>query len=134
MLVRGLAPVPGVTVREFDGEAVGLLDVWEGHPAVVIVDTVRSGAAAGTLHRFDASVVPVPTTFRHSSSHTIGVAEAIELARGLDRLPLRVLVFGVEGTAFDASTTLSPAVADALELLRAEVASAAAALVTPPPT
>ncbi len=124
-----------MTVREFDGEAIGLLDLWEGCPAVVIVDAVRSGATGGTLHRFDASTVPVPATFRHSSSHTIGVAEAIELARGLGRLPAQVLLFGIEGAAFDASATVSPEVASALPALRSEVASAAAALVPPaPPT
>ena len=123
-----------MTVREFDGEAIGLLDMWEGFPAVVIVDAIRSGARSGTLHRFDASTRPVPATFQHSSSHTIGVAEAIELARQLGRLPPRVLLFGVEGTAFDASATLSPEVANALPALRAEVASAASALIPRPPT
>ncbi len=129
-----MTPLPGVRIREFDGEAIGLLDVWDGCSAVVIVDAVRSGVAGGTLHRFDASDAPVPATFRHSSSHTIGVADAIELARGLGRLPSRVLVFGIEGAEFDASTTLSDGVERALAALRSEVASAAAALATAPPT
>ena len=123
-----------MTVREFDGEAIGLLEMWEGCPAVVIVDAVRSGAQGGTLHRFDASTQPVPATFQHSSSHTIGVAEAIELARQLGRLPPRVLLFGVEGAAFDASAHLSPQVARALDGLRSEVANAVSALVPRPPT
>jgi hydrogenase maturation protease len=129
-----LTPPPGVRIREFDGEAIGLLDVWEACAAVVIVDAVRSGAAGGTVHRFDASDAAVPATFRHSSSHTIGVADAIELARGLGRLPSRVLVFGIEGAEFDASTTLSEVVERALAGLRSEVANAAATLATAPPT
>ena len=133
-LVRSLAPAPGVSVREFAGDAVGLLDVWEGIDAVVIVDAVRSGAAAGTLHRFDASATAVPATFAHSSSHTIGVAEAIELARRLHRLPKRVVLFGIEGTRYDAGAPLSPDVAAALPALRAEVTSAAGALASALPT
>lgn len=123
-----------MTAREFDGEAIGLLDLWEGHDAVVIVDAVRSGATAGTLHRFDASTTSVPASFRHSSSHTVSVADAVELARGLGRLPRRVLVLGVEGTAFDASASLSDGVAAALGGLRAAVASAAADLASAPQT
>jgi len=122
-----------VTVREFDGEAIGLLELWEDADNVVIVDAVRSGAAAGTVHRFDASAAPVPAAFSHSSSHTIGVGDAIELARGLGRLPRRVLIFGVEGVRFDAGATLSPEVAGVLDDLRGQVASAAAALADAPP-
>ncbi len=133
-LVRSLAPAPSVTVRAFDGDAVGLLDAWDGFDAVVIVDAVRSGAAAGTLQRFDASADAVPATFRHSSSHAIGVGEAIELARRLDRLPTRVMLFGIEGTRYDAGAPLTPDVAAALPMLRSEVASAAAALASAPPT
>lgn len=131
-VVRGLPAAPGVTIREFDGEAIGLLDVWEGFAAAVIVDAVRSGAAGGTLHRFDATAAAVPAAFRHSSSHTIGVAEAIELARGLHRLPDRVLLFGVEGERYDAGAPLSAGVAEALDRLRGEVAGAAMELATPP--
>ncbi len=122
-----------MVVREFDGEAIGLLELWGDADNVVIVDAVRSGAAAGTVHRFDASAEPVPAAFSHSSSHTIGVGDAIELARGLGRLPRRVLIFGVEGVRFDAGAPLSPEVAGVLDGLRGEVASAAATLAAAPP-
>ena len=116
--MRAVEPAPGVTVREFDGEAIGLLDVWGDADNVVLVDAVRSGAVAGTVHRFDASAEPVPAAFSHSSSHTIGVGDAIELARGLGRLPRRVLIFGVEGVRFDAGAALSPEVAGVLDDVR----------------
>jgi hydrogenase maturation protease len=42
-----------------------------------------------------------------SSTHAVGVGEAIELARTLHRLPRRVILFGVEGHSFAAGSGLS---------------------------
>jgi hydrogenase maturation protease len=79
---------------------------------------VRSGAEPGTVHRVDVSDGPLPARLRSSSStHAVGVGEAIELARALDRLPPRVLVFGVEGARFEAGTKLSAAVDAAIDPL-----------------
>ena len=36
--------------------------------------------------------------------------EAVELARELDRLPRRLVVYGIEGESFEAGEGLSPAV------------------------
>ncbi len=132
-IARALTPAPGVTVQVFDGEAIGLLELWDDADNVVIVDAVRSGAPGGTVHRFDASAEAVPAAFRHSSSHTIGVGDAIELARSLGRLPRRVLIFGVEGVRFDAGAGLSPEVASVLDDVLGEVTRAAAALAASPP-
>lgn len=106
-----------VTVHLHEGEAVGLLELWDGADAAVLVDTVRSGAPPGTIHRLDASQVPLPSPVRRSSSHTIGIAEAIELARALGTLPTGILLYGVEGRQFEAGTELSDEVAAALDPL-----------------
>ena len=124
-----LSEEPGIAVQAHDGEALDLLERWRGAGAIVLVDAVRSGAAAGTIHRIDASAEPVPQTLRRASSHTIGIAEAIELARTLGELPERVIVYGVEGARFDAGAGLSAAVAGALESLTEAVISEARSLV-----
>jgi hydrogenase maturation protease len=112
---------PSVTVRLHEGEAVGLLELWDGADAAVLVDTVRSGAPPGTIHRLDASHGPLPSPIRRSSSHTIGIAEAIELSRALGTLPPGILVYGVEGRQFEAGTGLSDEVGEALDRLVREL-------------
>jgi hydrogenase maturation protease len=115
--VRRLAE-RGVEVREEQGEAIRLLDTWEGRDAVVLVDTMRSGAPPGTLRRLDASAQPLPAQLRGSSStHMVALAEAIELARTLGRLPRRVVVHAVEGAQFAAGAGLSAPVAEAVPAL-----------------
>ncbi|MFI5005621.1 MAG: hydrogenase maturation protease [Solirubrobacterales bacterium] len=98
----------GIEVRELEGEALALLDIWEGADAAVIVDAVSSGAPPGTIHRMEAEAEPLPSTLRGSTStHALGLREAIELARALHRLPAHVVIYGVEGRDFEAGTELS---------------------------
>jgi hydrogenase maturation protease len=104
-----------------------LLDLWEGHDHVVVVDAVVTGDAAGTLHRFDvgAEAPPLPAGVRaqvaQAGTHAIGLGTAVELGRALHRLPARVVVLGVEAGCLDIGTALSPPVADALEAAAALV-------------
>ena len=101
---------------EQEGEALGLLEQWEGAAAAVLVDAIHSGAPAGTIHRVDASAEPIPASLASSSStHAVGVGEAVELARALGRLPRQTVVYGVEGGSFEVGDELTPAVAAAVE-------------------
>jgi hydrogenase maturation protease len=106
--VRARAEAAEIAVYEHEGEALALLDIWEGADAVVLVDAIRSGATPGAIHRIDATSAAIPARLRGSSStHAVGVGEAIELARALRRLPKRVVLFGVEGHRFEAGSGLS---------------------------
>ena len=104
----------GVACEE---EPSRLIEAWEGADAAVLIDTVVSGAPAGTLHRFDASEEPIHARALRSSTHAIGLAETIELARALGKLPPRVVVYGIEGESFDAGAPLSPDVEAAVKRL-----------------
>ncbi len=107
------AALPELDVRECEGEPIALLDAWSGADAVWIVDAVSSGRPTGSVHRIDVGVDPLPAELFRPSTHAFGVAEAIELARALDQLPARLVVFGVEGAAFGAGEALSSAVEEA---------------------
>jgi hydrogenase maturation protease len=113
--------VPGVEVLEREGEPVALMDAWEGEEAVVIVDAVSSHGPPGRLHRLDVADGPLPAELFAASTHHLGLAEAVELARALGRLPAALVVIGVEGAVFDAGDGLSPAVEAAVEPAAAAV-------------
>jgi hydrogenase maturation protease len=110
-----------VEVVSCEQEPSRLLDAWAGADVALVVDAVSSGAEPGTVHRFDAAGQAVPSKVFRGSTHAFGVAEVIELARALERLPERVLVYGVEGSEFAAGEGLSPAVAAAVDPLAAEL-------------
>jgi hydrogenase maturation protease len=99
-----------VRVLEASGEGTTLMEMWKGFGSVVLVDAVHSGSEPGTIHELDAHGRSIPTGFFHYSTHAFSVAEAIELARALDQLPPRLLIYGIEGEQFEAGAGLSPAV------------------------
>jgi hydrogenase maturation protease len=115
--LHGLEASGGIRVRAHEGEGLALLDLWEDADAVVLVDTVRSGAPAGTIHRLDVALEPVPAGSHHSTSHAIGPAEAIELGRALGALPARFVVYGVEAARFTVGAELSDEVALVIDQL-----------------
>jgi len=101
---------------ELEGDTSALVDLLAGAPSAIVIDAVRSGASPGTVHRFEVGRAPLPTTLRSSSSsHLVSVADAIELARALDRLPETVTVVGIEGQCFDLGAAISPRVAAAID-------------------
>ncbi len=102
-----------------DGEPTRLLDAWSGRDRAIVVDAVTSDSAVGTIHRIDVATDPIPAPPPAASSHGAGLAEAVELARALDALPGRLVVFGIEADNVSFGEGLSPAVEAAVDdLLR----------------
>lgn len=112
----------GIAAQEFTGDPLALIDAWNGAGEAVLIDTVVSGAAPGTITVWDASKTPLPPEQFCCSTHAFGIAEAVEIARALGRLPPRLLIYGIEGIRFDVGGELSPEVAAAAERLAGEIA------------
>jgi hydrogenase maturation protease len=128
--VARLLRVPaGVQVLELDGEATAILTALQGSESAWLIDAAQSGAPAGTIHRIDCCVTGAVIPCSTVSSHGFGVAEAIALARALDTLPPRCIVYAIEAAGFSHGAPLSPAVAHAAH----EVAERILAELTPPP-
>lgn len=111
----------GVKVLCCEGEPVSLLAAWEGHDRAVVVDATQSGAEAGTIRRIAAHEGPLPPALGTSSTHLLGLADAVELARALGRLPATTIVYGIEGVTFASGAGLSDPVAAAAERVAAAV-------------
>ncbi len=106
---------PGIEVIEHLGDGLSLIPAWHGWESVIIVDAAKSGAAPGTIHRFDALSAPLQTQLSNTTSHAFGLAEAIELAQQLDQLPESLVIYGIEGKSFDLGTKLSAEVEQSAE-------------------
>jgi hydrogenase maturation protease len=105
------ATMPGeFVVAELDGEAAAVLALLDGAVAAFMIDACASGTPPGTVHRFDVAAAPLPHEAFALSTHGIGVAEAVELARALGQLPPRCIVYAIEGHSFGLGEGLSAAV------------------------
>ena len=111
----------GVEVVIHSGEGASLMELWRGAGKTVIIDAMKSGAALGKVRRFDAAdEILTGGTFRYSS-HLFSLAEAVEMARQLKRLPEQLIVYGIEGREFSFGAALSLKVKAALAGVAAKV-------------
>jgi hydrogenase maturation protease len=103
--------VPGdVEVREHIGDGATVFEWLEEADSAWLIDGAVSGAEPGTVHRFDAHDGPLPQHSFALSTHGLGPAEAIELARAMRCLPRRCVVYAIEGASFENSHAASDAV------------------------
>ena len=112
-------------------DPLDLLNHFDGADLAVVVDATRRGLSPGTVSIIDleepgdalassnAAVRPTARDGSHgqghgpSSTHGLGLAGVLRLARALERSPRRTLIVGVEGEEYGAGSELSPTVAAA---------------------
>jgi hydrogenase maturation protease len=111
------------TLVESDGEAAALIALWDRQRLAILVDAIQADPPhPGRVHRL---VVPRPAAerARAASSHGSDLGDAVELARELDRLPGRMVVFGIEAADVTFGVGLTPAVATAAFRVADEIAA-----------
>lgn len=109
-------PPAGVELLTSRGDMLALLDQMDGAELVVLVDAVVSGAAAGSILRIDATDSAVKQQLsQFTSTHAFNLAEGIELARSLGRMPGRLIVYGIEGVEFGMGRPPGARVHDAID-------------------
>jgi hydrogenase maturation protease len=92
------------------------LDALRCSSDVIVIDAMRSGDEVGSVRRIDLDVESLPESFAARSTHSLGLTTTIELARALNRALGHVVVYGIEGRAFDLGSMISPEVERAVRL------------------
>lgn len=105
----------GLNACEHTGDGLNLIQLWEPTSEVVLVDAIFGQGNPGQVRVWDAIAAPLDTDLFRFSSHSLGVAEAIEMSRLLGRLPKQLLIYGIEGRQFEIGTTPSAAVLQTVE-------------------
>ena len=112
---RLIGRVPSaVRTLQRGGDVLALIEDWDGIPSVIVIDAMAPISEPGRVHRFDLIDSPLPIGFAPNSSHAFGVAETVELARSLGRLPQYLVAYLVEGEQFGTGAPLSLAIAGAV--------------------
>ncbi|MFF3763949.1 hydrogenase maturation protease [Streptomyces sp. NPDC001922] len=115
---------PRTRLSVCDGDPARLIGLWEGTGRTVVIDAVFTGPAGtpGRIRRLepDGDTWPAGAPSVHST-HGLGLVEAVELARGLGRMPPCLVVYAVEGVDSSLGEGLSEPVAAAVESLAEKV-------------
>ena len=125
------AALTGVDVVEHE-DPTDLVLAWAEHPWAIVADAVVSGAPAGTVLVAEladgGATCPDAARLGLGGTHAFGLAEAVELARAIGRLPERVTLVGVEAAdvtpGAGVSAAVRAAVPEAVERVRRLVAAA----------
>lgn len=104
-----------VSVLERSGEGSALMDSWAGAECVILIDAIQSSHPIGSIHRFDAGKEPLPEDAVRCSTHSFGVTQCIELARAMNKLPARLIFYGIVGKNFEMGAELSPEVEKSIQ-------------------
>lgn len=107
--------ISGITILENTRDAMDLLEQWKGYRTAVLFDAVSSGKDPGTVHRFEIPPQEVPRSTFLCSTHAWNLADTIELARSLQQVPEKIVIFGIEGKIFEMGRELSREVQSAAE-------------------
>jgi hydrogenase maturation protease len=103
----------GINAAMCSGESSALLELWRAADRVILIDAVQTGAPLGTIHVWNAQEM---RTRKKSgrSTHALGLAQAIDLARTLDLLPRELTIFGIEARSFAPGARSSPEAEEAM--------------------
>ena len=111
-----LVPSDVIVIEDF-GEGTSLMNNWENANKVIIIDAVNAEYEPGKIIRLCANHGPIPGKFFNYSTHAFGVAEAIELTRSIDELPMELILFGIQGMEFGSGIGLSIKVKKSMDRL-----------------
>jgi len=126
LVAARLGMLPGARIMSCNSDGFTLIEEWSGADIVVLIDAATTVSAPGRIHRIDLSSDELPCELGIASTHAFGIAEAVALARALDRLPRRLVIYAVEGVCFDYGADMTPEVAAAVDEVAGLVAAEAA--------
>ena len=103
-------------VQCVDGGTAGfeLLPLIEDAQTLIIIDALKDGRQPGTVILVEDEAVPRLMLTR-TSPHQIGICEVLATAQLTDKVPQRLLLFGIEPKNLEVAVGLSPEVSEGLE-------------------
>ncbi len=111
-----------VTVVMGVSDGTSLMEIWSNYETAIIVDSVVSGEKPGSIFRYDGLGEKIPEDyFRGYSTHAFSIVETIELARALEELPDKLVIYGIESVNFEPGDKLSLEVSRAVDNVTDEI-------------
>ncbi|MET7298808.1 hydrogenase maturation protease [Embleya sp. NPDC005575] len=120
----GIQPLPeGTTLAVCDGDPARMITLWSGVDLALVVDAARScPPCPGRVRRMEWNGEQLSHVGGSTSTHGLGLGDAVELSRVLARLPRHLVVYAVEAADTGLGTGLSAPVAAAVEPLAERIA------------
>ncbi|WP_406289462.1 hydrogenase maturation protease [Embleya sp. NBC_00896] len=120
----GMRPPPdGMILAACDGDPARLIALWTGADLALVVDAATSRPPRpGHVRRLEATDEQLSHLGGATSTHGLGLGEAVALSRMLGHLPRHLVVYAVEVADTGLGTGLSAPVAAVVEPLAERIA------------
>ncbi len=112
-VIDGLKGTIGSVIKlvKQQGDIAELIDIFAHHKSVYLVDACRSSELVGTWQRIDVNKQPIMEENPQTSTHGFSLSQAIALAKNLDQLPNKLILYAINGNHYSISDVLSPPIA-----------------------
>jgi len=96
----------GVELLDGGTSGIELLQYIQGRDHLILLDVVKSGNPPGTIIRLDGE--EVPALFQKKiSPHQLGISDLLATALLIDKIPKRVVLFGIEPKSIETGLEMS---------------------------
>lgn len=112
-VIDGLKERAGSAVKlvKQRGDIAELIDIFAHHKSVYLVDACRTGDLVGTWQRIDVHKQSIMEDNPQTSTHGFSLYQAISLAKNLDQLPNKLILYAINSIHYNIADGLSPPVA-----------------------
>ncbi len=112
-VIDGLMEIVGSVIKlvKERGDIADLIDIFSRYKSVYLIDACLSSELIGTWQRIDVNKQPIVEKNVQASTHGFSVCQAISLAKNLDQLPNKLILYAINGDNYSVSNALSPSVA-----------------------
>ena len=107
----------GVKLSKLRGDIAELMDVFANHSTIYLVDACRTDTLPGSWQRIDAKSQFILLDNTQTSTHGLSISQAIALAKILNQLPPKLIIYAITGAHYNVSATLSAPVAQSISIV-----------------
>lgn len=105
----------GVKLCKVRGDSAQIIDLFTEYSTVYVIDACQMNAPSGFWKRIDAHKFPIPSDAPQTSTHGMGITQAIDLAKVLGILPSKLIIYAINGEHYNLSTSPSLSVGQAID-------------------
>lgn len=116
-VIDGLTKAVGSVIQlvKQRGDIAELVDIFANHKSVYLVDAFNSSDLKDAWKRIDLHKQPIIEESPQTSTHGFSISQAISLAKNLDLLPNKLILYAIKGNHYSITNSLTPPVAKSVD-------------------
>ncbi len=105
----------GAVLYKVQGSLFEIIDLLQMHEHLYLIDAWKADLPIGSWQRHDAKKCVFAKEGQPASSHGLGVAEAIAIAKNLDQMPASVVIYAVCAKEYGIGQKMDPQLKESIE-------------------